>query len=187
MTAPSFWRRALALTILLAPAVLTGVLVGTPLWQYYRTTRAAAEEHEARIVRLLGITAEAERVSGQAGARDTDDGLHRYLIGEANATLSAAALQKRVKAVVERSGGRLASTQVLDSRAAEGFVHVTVAARLTLDTPALQRVLYELESRLPLLVVDEFVAVSRGGGESGADLDVQLQISGWMLAPGGST
>ena len=182
--------RALALAILAALGFLVYSALALPIWQSYTKTRDAAAEHEAQIGRLLGIVAESKRLAQQRDDPDMEKELRRYLIEGASATLAAAALQNRIGAVVKLADGQLVSTKVLPPETGHGYLRVAVQVRLALDTPALQKVLYELEDRPPLLKIDDVVVVARGGRSVGrmageaADLDVQLRISGWTPDPG---
>ena len=179
-------RRVLAIAIPVVLGLFVYWLAALPLWQHWQQTRDAVAEYESRIARLLGIVAQSKRLSERRDASPAESDPRRFLIAGTTATLAAAALQKRVGSTVRQSGGRLASTRVLRAEEEHGFVRIAIAVRLEVDTPGLQQALYALESRLPLLVVDELVVIARGGRGSGgtgrgpANLDVQLRISGWM-------
>ena len=183
-------RRVLAVAIAALLGSFVVWMVALPLWHHWQRTRDAVAEHDARIVRLLGIVAQSERLSERRDAALTEGDPRRFLIVGTTATLAAAALQKRVESVVRRSGGRLSSTSVLRAKEERGFVWIAIAVRLAVDTPGLQQTLYALESRLPLLVVDELVVIARGvrggrgAGHDTANLDVRLRISGWMAGAG---
>ena len=172
-------RRALAVAIPAVPGLLVYWLVALPLWQHWQQTRDAVADHESRIVHMLGIVAQSKRLSERRDASPNESGPLRFLIPGSTATLAAAALQKRVESSVRRSGGRLTSTRVLRAEKDHGFVRIAIAVRLAIDTPGLQEALHALESRLPLLVVDELAVIARGG-PGPVSLDVQLRISGWM-------
>ena len=182
-------QRTLALVFLVVPGLLVYFVLLSPVWQNYRATRDTVADYEARIAHMLGISADAKRLSEQRDVLRIQGDSDRYLIGGASATLAAALLQKRIESIVERSGGRLSSTQVLPPETGQDFVRVAIRAHLALDTPTLQQVLYELESQPPLLIIDDLTVISRGGLEThrphGApvNLDVQLRLLGWMARP----
>ena len=191
MRLPAAASRALALALLVALGVVVHLAVTSPLWQSYRTIRDAVVEHEIQIARLLGIAADADRLSVQRDRLRARDDLHRYLLAESSPTLAAAALRKRVKSIVEPTGGQLTSTQVLRSQTEHGYPRVDIDVRLALDTPTLQQVLYQLESRPPLLLINDLTVIARDGRsmrrlpDRPIDLDVRFRVSGWMIAPPG--
>ena len=179
-------QRALALTLVVAAALLAYLVLVAPLWQSHQMARDATVEHEAQIVRMLALAADAKRLSEQRDLLRIQGKSERYLIRGASPTLAAAGLQKRIEAIAEQAGGRLGSTQVLPSQTEDDFVRVAIRVRLALDTPTLQRVLYEFEGQPPLLVIDDVVVIARGGHnirqtrQAPANLDVQFRLSGWM-------
>ena len=189
MSLSSAVSRMLALALLLAVGALVYRVAVSPIWQSYLATRDAVAEREAHIARLLGIAARGESLSGQLEALRDQDASRAYLLPGSSATLAAAALQERIKLLLERRGGQLTSTQVLQLEPGqEGLDRVVVRVHLTLGTPALQRTLHEFESRPPLLIIDELTVIARGGrdvlarGDHPLDLDVQFRVSGWMRA-----
>ncbi len=111
--------------------------------------------------------------------------------------LAAASLQARIKAAVEASDGRLASSQVLPPARSGPYTRVRVSVRLTIDNDGLQRLLYELESKPPLARVDNLLVSVRpaprrrlGGRRRGGPalvpdaLDVRLTVSAPMRPRG---
>ena len=187
------WRRASALALLVTLGLLAHLVVISPTWQSYQTTRHTVAEHESRIGRLLAVAAESQELSERRNAFRAEADLRRYLIAGESVTMAAVALQKRIESIAAQTGGRLISTEVLTPEDEHGFVRVTIRARLALDILALQQVLYELEGRPPLLVIDEIVVIARGGrsvgaaGGTPANLDVQLRVFGWTPTNGKDT
>jgi len=103
----------------------------------------------------------------------------------ATVTVAGAALLQRVSAVVTRLGGNVLSTQIdlQGSQSKAGFV--TVIANCDLDQPSLQRLLYDLESGMPFLFIDQLLVQAPAGlGTSGdGKLRVLITVSGqWQGA-----
>ena len=99
---------------------------------------------------------------------------------------------ERLKRIVEQSGGSLTSTQVLPSTDEEAFQRVSVNARMSVSIEAFQKVLHELESGLPALVVDNVVVLARGARSRRRTrrnrplgLDVRFRLSGYLAATNG--
>ena len=73
-------------------------------------------------------------------------------------TVAGAALLQRVAEAVTRAGGNVLSTQVelQDTQAKGGFI--SVIASCEVEQAGLQRLLYDLESGMPFLFIDQLVA-----------------------------
>lgn len=178
---------ALSLLCLLVGIIFLGAVL--PVWRIYQSNQQAIEEVRGQITRFSRIAAARGALAKQV--RQLEKGLNRsrYTLSQESTTLAAAALQERVKAIVEQSGGKLISTQDLPVVEEGPFQRVTVNVRMRVDTDALQTILYELESGLPLLLVDNMMILSRTrgrytraprAGSQSYDLDVRFDISGLM-------
>lgn len=73
-------------------------------------------------------------------------------------TVAGATLLERVAGSVTRFGGTILSSQVdlQGARSKDGFVKVSVECEV--DQPSLQNLLYDLESGMPFLFIDQLVA-----------------------------
>lgn len=100
-------------------------------------------------------------------------------------TVAGAALQQRVTDAVTKLGGSVLSSQVdlQGAQAKEGFVTLTTSCEV--DQPALQRLLYELESGMPFLFVDQLdvQAAQPGAGREESRMRLLLSISGQWQRP----
>jgi general secretion pathway protein M len=102
--------------------------------------------------------------------------------------VAGAALQQRVVAAVRDAGGNVLSTQVdlLGSQAKQGYV--SLSANCEVGQGALQQLLYELESGMPFLFIDQLVVqMPQSGGGVGVETEaarmrVQIDVSGqWQV------
>ncbi|MGF1615001.1 MAG: type II secretion system protein GspM [Gammaproteobacteria bacterium] len=178
--------RLLALGLLVL--VLGGLYFGVvhPLWRTYYANQEQIEDHRENIARFQRIAAEQhvleQRVEGLSQQRK----LVRYTLDAESPTLAAAALQDRVKSIVEQSGGRLTSTRILPVSNVGPFAQVAVNVQMRVSTKALQDVLYGLESGAPYLLIENLTILSRGhqvyrrGLSTAAELDVRFDLSGLM-------
>jgi general secretion pathway protein M len=86
---------------------------------------------------------------------------------------------------VTKLGGSVLSSQVdlQGAQAKEGFVTLTTSCEV--DQPALQRLLYELESGMPFLFVDQLdvQAAQPGAGREETRMRLLLSISGQWQPP----
>jgi general secretion pathway protein M len=98
--------------------------------------------------------------------------------------IAGAALQQRVVAAVREAGGNVQSSQVdlQGSQAKQGYV--SLSANCEVGQGALQQLLYDLESGMPFLFIDQLVVqMPQSSGGSGVDTEaarmrVQIDVSG---------
>lgn len=97
---------------------------------------------------------------------------------------------KFIKSTISDAGGQQTSTQVIPSSDKNGFKRVTVKVRMSGDMEVLRNVLYEIESSVPLMVIDQIdIRPVRGRRnrktreiEPSSILNVNFQASGFMRA-----
>lgn len=185
-------RRVLAVFLLLATvAVIVRVLV-LPVWTAYLDNRDAIAQLEDNIARYSKLSARVQGLRTAFEELDESGDLDRYVLAQNSEPLAAAALQDRVKSVVTRSGGTLTSTQVLPIVSAHGFKRIIVNVRMAVSMPALQQVLYELETSLPYLFADDIIILSRAANQRRRQgqvvdmLEVRFNLYGYMREQGAS-
>lgn len=179
-------RRILALGILVLVVALPYWLIVQPLIDQFAAVNAEIAERQEALARYrmvaarLGALEEQLEAMKRAGGRADD-----YLRGGSEAIV-AADLQNRVKTLIDRSGGKLASTQVLTAAEEGGFRQVIVRVRLTTGIEGLRRILYELETGQPLLFIDNLDISTRqdrrraGESESDPELTVSFDVYGYL-------
>jgi general secretion pathway protein M len=89
-----------------------------------------------------------------------------------------------VAGAITRVGGNIVSSQVdlTGPQAKDGFINVT--ANCEVDQPALQQLLYNIESGMPFLFIDQLVvqAPAIGPGVAGGKMRVLISVSGQWQA-----
>ena len=95
-------------------------------------------------------------------------------------TVAGASLLQRMAAAVTTVGGNILSSQVDLQGPLSKDGDVSVIVNCELDQPALQKVLYDLESGMPFLFVDQLAVQTLTGPSAGANsrLRVLLAVSG---------
>jgi general secretion pathway protein M len=126
-----------------------------------------------------GSVAAGGRVAGVAGPSGSP-----FLEG-ATVTVAGAALLQHVTAAVARFGGNVLSSQVdlQGTRSKSGFLTVIVSCDI--DQPSLQQLLYDVESGMPFLFVDQLVVQTPASPVESRDgkLRILLAVSGqWQGA-----
>jgi general secretion pathway protein M len=118
--------------------------------------------------------------SNQGGDSDRSASAASPFLEGSTVTIAGAALLQRVGGTVTRYGGSLLSSQVdlQGSQAKPGFVSVVVSCEL--EQSALQQLLYDLESGLPFIFVDQLVvqAPTVAASAPGGKMRVLLAVSG---------
>ena len=97
----------------------------------------------------------------------------------------AADLQKKLKALVESSGGNLVSTHALTDGKEEQFSKITVKVHMRTDMNALRDVFYQVAINEPLLFIDNILiqksrASRRKKQRAVNQIEVRFDVSGYM-------
>jgi general secretion pathway protein M len=98
-----------------------------------------------------------------------------------SASLAGAALLQRLATATKRVNGNTLSSQVdlLGPKSKSGFI--TATSSFEIDPIQLQPLLYDLESGMPFLFVDELVIQAPSASTQGGKLRVILGVSGQRL------
>lgn len=174
-------RRAVALVLAVLLVVLFYVMLLDPVAEKYRHYDDKIAELSYRLHQYETLAkgrASHQRLLDQVKRRDL---AKQYYLAKRKPALASAELQQRVKRVVDRSEGKLISTQVVRGRRGDRSPEVTVKVRMRGDIRALQKVLYTLETSRPILFLDNVVIQAgparRRAGSSGQSGGKQLTIN----------
>lgn len=142
--------------------------------------QAAADAARDTVSRMaMRGTAASSTVAG-----DGPSPASRFLEG-GTVTVAGAALLQHLVMTVTRFGANVVSSQVdlEGTQSKDGFLKATV--NCDMDQPALQQVVYEIESGMPFLFIDQLdVKVVGGtGGSPTGRLRVQVSVSGQWKGP----
>ena len=166
-------RQVLSLTAWLALVALlfgSAISTGFELWDMHVDVAELKDEIEAMQAR-----------AGRLAPHDNADPGQPLLLIAPTITLAGAILQQRVESAVTAARGRLASSQVeLGTRAAQD--RVILRTELTIGQEDLQRLLFDLETGRPALVVELFEGQAAEKPEPGAEMRVSLTLSGQWSA-----
>ena len=175
----------------LAVALLVGLLAIAYLAVVQPIIDARIEQHQ-EIANLENTLQRYQRVAAQRASREAalaelkqraagEDGLLRG----ANETLMAAAIQNRLKALVDDSHGELKSIQILPSQADGPLRRIAVRGQIAVTVEAAQRVFHDLEGGDPLLFLDNIGIRSRDDSRRRRErtpdgmLEVRLDVYGY--------
>lgn len=137
--------------------------------------RASVSAAETMLAELEGRTAPGRRdqFSPLQGAPAGSP----FLQGE-TLNVAAASLLQRVGAAVHRVNGNVLSSQVdlNDARAKQGWVGLVVSCEI--EQASLQPLLYDIESGMPFLFIDQLVAQTPPLGTGNSRMKIVLAVSG---------
>lgn len=146
--------RVLAIALLLSVMLAGKYLVADPVIQSGRALADRVERAERLLVAFRARRKELiDHATGTGGDSIAERNQLVFLAGT-NPTLVGAKLQGHVQALIEASGGRLISSQILQTKPKDGLRWVTLRARMTASIEAVQSVLHALETEKPYLFVD---------------------------------
>jgi general secretion pathway protein M len=173
--------RAHALPLLGYVALLLGFAVVT--WLALASLAGDYAEYSA----AADLLDQVEGRKPATGASGLDKSGSPFLEGR-TVTIAGAALQQRVVAAVNDAGGNVLSSQVdlQGSETKQGYV--SLSANLDIEQSNLQQLLYDLETGMPFLFIDQLVVqMPQSAGKIGSGLDsprmrVQIDVSGqWQV------
>lgn len=179
-------RSGRVLALCLLGAVLAAVLIGIVLplvgaWQdlddEYSALTVRTRDDERLVARRAAITAQLQALRAEM-AEAVD-----YLPA-AEPAMAAAQAQSDLSALVERSGAIVRSTSTLAPTVIEGFTTIGFQLNVTGSIDALRTLLYDIEGGQPRLIVDRLTlapAQRSTSGEDSADLDMSLDLHGYMI------
>ncbi|MCK5191111.1 MAG: type II secretion system protein M [Methylococcales bacterium] len=173
----------LVLVLLLVIFVVISPLVSTGL-EYYEQKQELA----FRLQRSINIVARKDSVAENVERIKQQYQQQNYFSTRDTEALTSADLQKFIKTAISQAGGQLTSTQVLPGRNEDGLNRVTVKVRMSGDIEALRSVLHDIESSVPILIVDQIdIRPVRGKRnrktrkiESSNQLNINFQVAGFM-------
>ncbi len=179
--------RILALLIL-------AIAVSGALWLISAPWLATFSSQRDQIARLQTRIAASSRLAEQQDAMQRHlEAVQRqspavtyYVAGETPA-IASAKLQQYVKQILDRFGGELVSTQILDDNVDDGNDAIRLKLHIKVGHEGSWQVLYALESGRPMLFVDNLsisarpVPVRSQGNRPALELDLQFDVTGYLV------
>jgi len=185
---PPSRQRALAVTLLVVAVLLVLSLVLVPLVLLHKHYDDRIATLSDRLERYRRVAAQApEFRKGLDAMRDRD--ARRFFLKNTAPNLAGAELQEIVRTAIESNGGRITTSQNQAPRDEGRFRQITVSVQFFASTPALQKILYAIESAPPYLLVENMTLrplnAFRGfkplAGQE-PEVNVQLDAAGYTFA-----
>ena len=184
------YQRWLALGLLLFVFMLIIIVAIVPLVSSGLDYYQQKQELTFRLQRSKQIVARKQTVLKDIKNIKLQYQQQNYFNTQNTVALASADLQRFIKATISSAGGQLTSTQVLPSTSGIGFKRISVKVRMSGDAEILRSVLYEIESAVPVMVVDHIdIRPVRGKRnrktrkiEPSSKLNINFQATGFMRA-----
>ncbi len=180
-------RRLLAVTLLVAMAWLAWSGVVAPLREDFASHAVAVERDAEFLVRYRAHAATRPELDGELARLRAIETARGGFLKADNPALAAAALQDRLKLAITKAGGTLKSVQVLAPEADGNYRRVAVDVMVSAGIGALEDLLYDLETGVPYLFVDELevrrtgARIPAGKADAGEDpVQARFMVSGFM-------
>lgn len=181
-------QRWLALGLLFGIIIGISALIVVPWLNHLSEINDDIEEQVFRIKRYQRVIASREEVLNDVEQGRKEINALGYFSTEESSSLATAALQNSIKTMTVDAGGELSSSQVLPNKEQEGLVRIAVKVKLTGDMEMLRALLYEIETKKPLLIIENVTVIparkkrnrkTRKTEETG-NVVVTLEVSSYM-------
>lgn len=146
---------ALALAIIFLGAVY-GLLVA-PMHSLYRANQERIEALMQRLGHYQRLAGERPALEAELKAWNHSQPGNALYLKSNTAALATAELQAHAKRIIEQAGGSFVSSQPLETEDGLPSRWVRVRVRMAGDMEAVQKVLYELGSGKPALLLDDLM------------------------------
>lgn len=180
-------RRVLAVALFVVAVALVLSALLAPLWLLHRHYDDAIENWTQRLSTYKRVAAQAPELRRALDAMRAKDG-RRFFLRNTAANLAGAELQEIVKASIESQGGRITTSQSPSPREDGSFRQIVANVQFFATVPNLQKILNAIETREPLLVVENitirptnaFRGFKPAAGQE-PEVNVQLDVTAWAL------
>ena len=181
-------QRWLGLGLLFGIIISIAALVIVPWLNSLNEINADIDEQAFRIKRYQRVIASREEVLIDVEQGRKEINALGYFNTQESSSLATAELQNSIKAMAVNAGGELSSSQVLPNKEQNDLVRITVKVKLTGDMEMLRSLLYDIEVKKPLLIIDNVTVMpapkrrnrkTRKTEETG-NIVVTLEVSSYM-------
>ncbi len=181
------YSRILALSLLAALLAGLYLFVAVPLSGRHAFLDEAITDKTELLDRYLAISGSKKALASRLESLRGENPAAGAFLAGGGESLVGAGLQDRLKRIVEESGGRLTSVQILPGQDEAGFRRITIRARVSGSIEAVQRILHALENPPPLLIVRSLDIRSQrtrrrknAPSPQPSSLNVNIDVSGYM-------
>ena len=186
---PESKHKLYAAVILFIVLLILLFIVVLPMFALYSSTKEEAASLQHRLLQYKTISQKTSGLSSKLDKLQTFNENQEYYFAESKATLVSAELQGIIKNVLNRQGAKILSTQPVTS-GKQDERQIKVSAHCRADIISLRNLVYELESHIPVLIIDKINIsrgyrttlrdqVSKGANEA---LNIRFDVTGFLKA-----
>lgn len=146
-------RRVFAVGLMAAVLILVFLVVAAPIWYFHRHYDRALATYGDQISRKERIVATREATERKLAALRARQIERNFLKGP-NPNLAAAELQDIFRTAIETSGAKLTTVSNLPHKEDGRYRQIGLTIQMTATGPALRKVLHQLETGRPQIMVD---------------------------------
>jgi len=186
---PESKHKLYAAVILFIVLLILLFVVVFPMFALYSSTKEEVASLQHRLLQYKTISQKTSGLSSKLDKLQTFNENQEYYFAEGKAALVFAELQGIIKDVLNRQGAKILSTQPVTS-GKQDERQIKVSAHCRADIISLRNLVYELESHIPVLIIDK-INISRGYRTTFRDqlskgsnevLDIRFDVSGFLKA-----
>jgi len=180
-------RKLLAVFILALLIVVVTGIVALPYNVIVDRYDNKLQRHNEKLEIQRAIVRDGEKARTQQRILDRLEATNGFFLTSDRPALASAELQKRVKQVIEQSGGTVVSSQMLGDKSEQGVDMVVLRVQMRCGVEELQKVFHTLEAQTPILLLDNILLGARPAGsivpgrgrESSQQLDIRFDVTGF--------
>jgi hypothetical protein len=186
----SWWisrRPFLAAGLFVLALIVAGVILVLPFYVLHRHYDQAIDSLQDRLERYRRVAAQAPELKSSLDALRAKDA-RRFFLKNTAPNLAGAELDGLIAGIIESNGGRITTRQVSPPREDGNFRQIGVNLQLFATTPALQKILFAIETQEPYLVIENITVrplnAFRGfkpGAGAEPELSVLMDIVGYAF------
>lgn len=186
-------HKLLALVLLLLAIAMIFMLLVFPLYARYQNTEEEIASLQHQLLQYKSISGRTKGLSDKLAQLEAFNEEQEFYFSENKVALASAELQGIIKDVLNLQNANILSTQpvtagILDDR------QIKVAVHCRADIVSLRKLLYEIETYVPVLIIDK-IKIGRSfrttfGNElsdkGNEILDVRFDVTGYMAVSNGN-
>lgn len=171
-------------------------LTVAPLWRAHQAAQAKAGVLQAKLASYARVASARSAHEALRVRLEQSWKLEHLAFADTDPGRAAAQLQARLKSLVDSSGGKLLSTQMLPIEPEGAFYRLSARLRVQVSDEAIGNVLYRLESDVPYLFIEALTVTTRRSALAAVvhkypalanralpPLDVELLVTTYMRRP----
>ncbi len=177
--------RGLALLILAGALVLVWIIFLGPLTNILFGESNDVEHSLDQLAHYEGLADARPHVEAELKEMQQRNATMSGLVEGNSAALAAAQVQSEVKAIVDRNGGTVLSSQNMPTSLTDNFEKIEIQYDLTLPPASLKNVIYQIETHTPYLFLDNVnmrMPENWGAQDPGAappSMEIQFLVRGY--------